>query len=180
MCRFFTISCEKRRIFVKKIAFMPDISRLPDEAALKTHEWKRFFDTNKKRLMKMDRQIEQLHHEVSAQIDCLECGNCCRSLGPMINVKDIDALSKKLRIKPADFIENYLRKDEDGDFVFQTMPCPFLGDDNYCCVYENRPKACSEYPHTNRKKFYQIYALTVKNASVCPIAFEVLERLKRL
>ena len=130
--------------------------------------------------MKMDKEIEQLHHEISSEINCLECGNCCRSLGPMILEKDIDVLSKSQRMKPSDFMEKYLRKDEDGDFVFQSMPCPFLGSDNYCSVYENRPKACREYPHTDRKKFYQIYELTVKNASACPIAFGVLDRLTKL
>lgn len=159
---------------------MQDISKLHEETALKTPEWKKFFNKNKQRLMKMDKEIEQLHNDVSSEINCLECGNCCRSLGPMILEKDIDTLSKSLKIKPSDFIAKYLRKDEDGDFVFQSMPCPFLGDDNYCAVYENRPKACREYPHTDRKKFYQIFELTVKNASTCPIAFGVLDGLIKL
>lgn len=159
---------------------MQNIDSLPKEAALRTAAWKKFFAKNKSRLMKMDKEIKQLHDEVSAQTDCLNCGNCCRSLGPMIQVKDIDALAKGLRMKSADFIEKYLGIDEDGDFVFQQMPCPFLGSDNYCSVYENRPKACREYPHTDRKKFYQIHALTIKNASTCPIAFEVLERMMDL
>lgn len=159
---------------------MQEISKLHVEAALRTPEWRKFFNKNKQRLMKMDKDIERLHNEVSSEIDCLQCGNCCRSLGPMILEKDIDALSKQLKIKSSDFIEKFLRKDEDGDFVFQSMPCPFLGSDNYCSVYENRPKACREYPHTDRKKFYQIYDLTIKNASTCPIAFDVLDRLIKL
>ncbi|MDO5664135.1 MAG: YkgJ family cysteine cluster protein [Bacteroidia bacterium] len=159
---------------------MQEISKLHNEAALRTPEWKKFLNKNKQRLMKMDREIEQLHNEVSSEIDCLECGNCCRSLGPMILEKDIDTLAKQLKMKSSDFIKKFLQKDEDGDFVFQSMPCPFLGSDNYCSVYENRPKACREYPHTNRKKFYQIYNLTIKNASTCPIAFDVLNRLMKL
>lgn len=157
-----------------------DFSLLQKEATLKTPEWKRFFAKNKKRLMKMDKEIQAIHREVSAEIDCLACGNCCRSLGPMILPNDVDQLSKSLCIKPSVFIEKYLRTDEDGDMVFQSMPCPFLGSDNYCAVYENRPKACREYPHTDRKNFYQIYALSIKNASTCPIVFNVLERLKEL
>lgn len=159
---------------------MYEIAKLSSEAALKAPEWKKFFSNNKQRLMKMDKIIERLHEEISSETDCLSCGNCCRSLGPMILEKDIDVLSRSLRIRTSDFIGKYLRKDEDGDFVFQTMPCPFLGNDNYCAVYENRPKACREYPHTDRKKFYQIYELTIKNAYICPIAFQVLERLKAL
>ena len=66
------------------------------------------------------------------------------------------------------------------DMVFRSMPCPFLGDDNYCAIYESRPKACREYPHTDRKKFFQIYKLSVKNASTCPIVYEVMEGIQEL
>jgi Fe-S-cluster containining protein len=82
-------------------------------------------------------------------------------------------------MKPADIIQKYLRIDEDGDMVFRSMPCPFLGDDNYCAIYENRPKACREYPHTDRKRFYQIYNLSIKNAYTCPIVFEVMEEIRK-
>lgn len=136
-----------------------------------------YYKKNKKRLGKMDTIVQQLHDEVSEKIDCLTCANCCRSLGPAIYGKDIERIAKALRIKPSEVVSSYLRIDEDGDYVFKSMPCPFLMDDNYCSIYESRPKACREYPHTDRKNFEQIYKLTVKNASTCPIAYEVLCKL---
>lgn len=136
-----------------------------------------YYKKNKKRLGKMDIIVQQLHDEVSEKIDCLTCANCCRSLGPAIYDKDIERMAKALRIKPSEVVSSYLRIDEDGDYVFKSMPCPFLMDDNYCSIYESRPKACREYPHTDRKNFEQIYKLTVKNASTCPIAYEVLCKL---
>jgi len=157
-----------------------NFDHLQKEASLKMPEWKAFLAKNKQRLMKMDREIHQLHDEAVAEIDCLSCGNCCRTLGPRILAKDVDAMCKSLRMKPADFIEDYLKIDEDNDMVFKSMPCPFLGEDNYCSVYENRPKACREYPHTDRKKFYQIFELSMKNAAICPIVFRVLEKLKEV
>jgi Fe-S-cluster containining protein len=138
-----------------------------------------FFKKNKKKIENADELVLQLHDHAFKQIDCLDCANCCRSLGPRITEKDIDQLAKTLRIKPHKVIENYLRVDEDKDYVFQSMPCPFLMDDNYCSVYENRPKACREYPHTDRRKFYQVYQLTVKNAYTCPVAYAVLEQLQK-
>jgi hypothetical protein len=152
-----------------------DISKLNEEAKKQKPLWVRYFKKNKKSIEKMDLQIHALHDRYSAEIDCLSCGNCCRSLGPRITDKDVDRLAKHLRMKAVDFVTQYLRTDEDGDLVFKTMPCPFLGADNYCAVYENRPKACREYPHTDRKKFYQIYMLSVENASTCPIVYKVLE-----
>lgn len=136
-----------------------------------------YYKKNKKRLGKMDTIVQQLHDEVFEKIDCLTCANCCRSLGPAIYDKDIERMAKALRIKPSEVVSSYLRIDEDGDYVFKSMPCPFLMDDNYCSIYESRPKACREYPHTDRKNFEQIYKLTVKNMSTCPIAYEVLCKL---
>lgn len=125
----------------------------------------------------MDTEIQQLHDEVSAEVDCLSCANCCRTLGPAIYDKDVERMAKALRMKPSEVVSTYLHIDEDGDYVFKSMPCPFLLSDNYCSIYESRPKACREYPHTDRKKFEQIFKLTVKNTETCPIAYEVLNRL---
>nr|MDK7631844.1 YkgJ family cysteine cluster protein [Globicatella sanguinis] len=82
--------------------------------------------------------------------------NCCKTTGPLFTQKDIERLAKVFRMKPSLFIEKYLRIDEDNDYVLQQLPCPFLDSENYCLVYEDRPKACKEYPHTDRKKFHQI------------------------
>ena len=137
--------------------------------------FKQFYKKNKKKLEKMDEEIHYLHEVLSAATDCLQCANCCRTLGPAIYDKDIERMAKALRMKPSEVVSQYLKVDEDKDYVFQSMPCPFLMPDNYCSIYEHRPKACREYPHTDRKKFVQIYNLTVKNAYTCPVAYKVLE-----
>lgn len=125
----------------------------------------------------MDLKVQSLHERYSDAIDCLQCARCCKELGPRIEAKDIDRIAKALRIKPLSVIEKYFKVDEDGDTVFKSMPCPFLDSDNYCLIYESRPKACREYPHTDRKRFYQIFTLSVKNAETCPIVYEVLEQI---
>jgi len=142
-----------------------------------TPEFLAYLKKNKNRLVKMDGVVHELHEQVFDEVDCLSCANCCRSLGPAIYDKDIERMAKVLKMRPADFTETYLKIDEDGDYVFKSMPCPFLMPDNYCSVYESRPKACREYPHTDRKKFSQIYKLTVKNTQTCPAAYEILLRL---
>jgi Fe-S-cluster containining protein len=76
-------------------------------------------------------------------------------------------------------MEHYLRLDEDNDYVLQSVPCSFLGADNYCSIYEVRPKACREFPHTDRKKFQQISNLTLKNVAICPAAFNIVEEMKK-
>lgn len=138
-----------------------------------------YLKKNKKRLEKMDSIVHELHDRFSSEINCLGCAACCKQLGPAIYDKDIDRMAKELRMKPSEVVDQYLKIDEDGDYVFRTMPCPFLMADNYCSIYESRPKACREYPHTDRKKFSQIFKLTVKNTSTCPIAYEVMKELVR-
>lgn len=139
-----------------------------------------YLKNNKKRLAKMDNEVHDLHDQAFERIECLGCANCCKSLGPAIYDKDIERMAKALRMKPSEVVETYLRVDEDNDYVFKTMPCPFLLPDNYCSIYNSRPKACREYPHTDRKNFVQIYKLTVKNTYTCPIAFDVLLNLTKL
>jgi Fe-S-cluster containining protein len=151
--------------------------KLKSDALKMAPQWNSFFSRNKKKLEKMDPVVHALHDKWSQRIDCLSCGNCCRTLGPRITDKDVERLAKALRMKTSAVEEQYLRVDEDGDLVFKSMPCPFLGADNYCSVYEWRPKACREYPHTDRKKFYQLFKLSVKNAETCPIVYEVLNEL---
>jgi Fe-S-cluster containining protein len=167
---------KKKTGSVKK---QPDYKLLPQMAEKAKPRWKRFYTQNKKKLEGMDLNVHALHVKYSDAIDCLQCARCCKTLGPRIESKDIERMAKTLRMKSTDFITKYLRVDEDGDHVFQSMPCPFLDADNYCVIYESRPKACREYPHTDRKRFFQIYNLSVTNASTCPIVYEVLEEISK-
>lgn len=142
--------------------------------------------SNKKLVAKLKKQkgkvVDELfndqHDKVFACTDCLQCANCCKTTGPLFTNKDIDRISNHLRQKPAQFISNYLKIDEDGDYVLQQVPCTFLGADNYCSIYDVRPKACAEYPHTDRNKQQQILNLNLKNTEVCPAVFEIFEQLK--
>jgi hypothetical protein len=132
----------------------------------------------KKRPKNLDDVVHELHDEAFSTFDCLDCANCCKTIGPRLIHKDIERLAKHLKIKVSAFMEQYVLTDEDGDFVFREHPCPFLLPDNYCMVYENRPRACREYPHTDRKRFYQILPLSHKNCETCPVVFEIFEDLK--
>ena len=129
---------------------------------------------------KVDEAFQNLHEEVFAEVNCLECGNCCKSLGPKLNSADIRRISGVLKIKASEFEQKYLRLDEDDDYVFRTMPCVFLAEDNACKIYEDRPRACREYPHTNQRKIHQVLDITLKNIPVCPAVFEIVERLKKV
>ena len=154
--------------------------RLSDLAKNNKRENQKIIERLKARKPKgLDKVTNHLHREAFSHINCLDCANCCKTLGPRIVQKDIDRISKFLNLKPDELIAQYLRIDEDGDHVFKSMPCPFLADDNNCLVYEVRPKACADYPHTDRRKIHQILDLTLKNTHTCPAVFEIVENLKK-
>ena len=158
-----------------------DLSRFKEISKNKTAENRKYLQSlQKKDSRKVDDAFHQQHQEVFEEIQCLECANCCKTTSPIFYQTDIDRLARALRMKPGEFILKYLRVDEDKDFVLQSSPCPFLEDDNRCGVYEDRPRACREYPHTDRKKMVQIMDLTLRNTQVCPAVFEMVERLKKI
>mgnify|MGYP001792949493 CR=1 FL=1 len=127
----------------------------------------------------LDATTHALHEEAFEQIDCLDCANCCKTTSPIFRRGDIDRLARTLKMSSGQFIETYLRLDEEDDYVLQGAPCPFLGADNKCIVYEHRPNACREYPHTDRKRFYQILPLSLKNTAVCPAVQHIFEQLRQ-
>ncbi|MBO2544311.1 YkgJ family cysteine cluster protein [Salegentibacter sp. BDJ18] len=156
------------------------LKNLPEKAKDKHKENKKFFAKLRKKPPKdLDRQMQEMHEEEFSRTNCLDCANCCKTTGPLFTNKDIERISKHLKLKPQQFIEQYLRIDEDNDYVLQQVPCTFLAADNYCLIYDVRPKACREFPHTDRKDFHKISNLTIKNTAICPAAYNIVEEMKK-
>ncbi|TDQ29052.1 YkgJ family cysteine cluster protein [Zeaxanthinibacter enoshimensis] len=156
-----------------------ELRQLPAKAKEKRKENAKYLAKLKKKPPKdLDKVMVELHSEEFSRTDCLDCANCCKTTGPLFTNTDIERIAKHLRMKPGAFVETYLRIDEDGDHVLQQVPCTFLGPDNKCFIYDVRPKACREYPHTDRKKFHQIGKLTLQNVAICPAAYNIVEKMK--
>ncbi len=132
-----------------------------------------------KRPVDIDKVFHRIHNEVFEKINCLECGNCCASISPVLNNADVNRLVDAAHMKRPDFMGRYLHVDEDEDYVFSQTPCPFLQPDCQCTMYDYRPRACREYPHTNRENVRGIVPLIEKNYFICPAVFEIVERAKK-
>lgn len=130
--------------------------------------------TDKNKLLKV---LPELHEEAFEKIDCLQCARCCKSHSPRFKTTDIKRISKYLKMRESVFIEKYLRVDEDGDFVANVLPCPFLESNNHCSIYEIRPSDCRRFPYSDEDVFFKRKELTLKNSTFCPITFYVLEKL---
>jgi Fe-S-cluster containining protein len=157
------------------------LEMLPKLAEDANKENKKYFTNLKKRTPKnLDYVMQKLHQAEFAKTDCLDCANCCKTSSPIFMDKDIQRISKHLRMRVADFISTYLERDVDDFMVLKTAPCSFLDlSDNSCTIYDVRPKACAEYPHTDRRKFIQITDLTIANTAICPATYNIVEALKK-
>lgn len=122
--------------------------------------------------------LPEIHEEAFEHVDCLSCGKCCKSYSPRFKTPDIKRISKSLRLKESQFIDQYLKIDEEGDYVLQQTPCPFLGSDNFCSIYEDRPSDCRRFPYTDEDVLFKRHQITLKNVEFCPAVYFVLERLR--
>ena len=133
----------------------------------------------KKKRAIVDELINEAHSSVFNCTDCLKCANCCKTTGPLFTNKDIDRISKHLNLKPIIFISEYLRIDEDGDYVLKSTPCKFLQNNNYCSIYDVRPKACAEYPHLDQIISKKMLKLAFENINYCGVVYETLSEVDK-
>jgi Fe-S-cluster containining protein len=144
----------------------------------KQKQFKRYLDrVNPSKLI---RELPELHSEAFSKIDCLDCANCCKNHSPTFKATDIKRISKYLGLKEADFVDTFLKLDEENDFVVKQSPCAFLNEDNSCHIYDVRPSDCSRYPYTEEDVFIKRKALTMANSMVCPAVFHILEKISAI
>ena len=121
--------------------------------------------------------LPEVHEAVFEEVDCLSCAACCKNYSPRFKGPDIKRISKHVGMRETEFIDKYLVMDNDGDYVANTKPCPFLGSDNFCSIYDKRPSDCERFPYTDEDVFFKRPAITLKNVTFCPAVFHVFERL---
>lgn len=125
-----------------------------------------------------EKMLPALHEKVFNEIDCLQCAGCCKNISPRFKTPDLKRIAKFLGIKESTLIETYLQLDEDGDYVVQKSPCPFLEKDNQCSIYEVRPSDCRKYPYTDSGDFFAYPTTTIQNIQFCPAVVKVLEAIE--
>ena len=127
-----------------------------------------------------DQIASQLHEEAFQILDCTQCANCCKVMSVVLDQFDIERIAEFLKMTAAEFIQLYLEScDQQGTFVMRQKPCPLLGEDNRCTVYDLRPTGCREFPHTNKDDFvFRTYTHSA-NALNCPAVFWIIERMRQ-
>ena len=130
---------------------------------------------------KVDRIVHELYDEVSEQIDCTECGNCCIELDICFKGNEIDILTNHLNVDKDEFINlstTVNREEEEERYCLNSKPCQFL-ENKKCTIYEVRSGECRSYPHLHKDEFTSRLYGVIYNYEICPIVYNVYEQLKR-
>jgi len=161
-----------------KLQADPDVvARLAEEREEANWRFRSFLKGIDLEVEELDAIVHRHFEDVASRIDCCACGNCCRLLLPTLDDADVSRLAEGLATTSDEIVSQYLTRNENGDLTFNRRPCPFLTG-NRCRVYEYRPEACRSYPHLQKADFVFRLVQAVSNCSVCPISFNVYERLK--
>jgi Fe-S-cluster containining protein len=156
-----------------------DLNRIANAAKALDHENLQFrqFIRHKMSASRLDKLVKEILADIASKIDCTKCGNCCRESFPTLTKADTSRLAKSAGIATTEFFATYLKRDDDGDTIFRAKPCPLLVD-NKCSHYEARPEACRSYPHLHKSGFAGRSIGVIANFEVCPIVFNVVQKLK--
>lgn len=115
-----------------------------------------------------DEVASQLHEQAFQIVDCTRCANCCKALQIQLDDEDIEQISERLNTTPGELIGQYLKQGDDGAFTVRERPCPFLGEDDHCTIYEVSPTVCREYPYTNKEGLAFRTMGIANSALTCP------------
>ncbi|MCD8018268.1 MAG: YkgJ family cysteine cluster protein [Clostridiales bacterium] len=129
----------------------------------------------------LDQQFFKLHEELFSEYDCRRCRNCCRMYQGSIPPKDLEKDAEHLGMTAQEFMDQFLIYDVVED-SYQTKhrPCDFLNENNECLLGDCRPESCKKYPYTDQTERMQSLLNMLDIIEICPVAFEIYERLKDL
>ena len=143
----------------------------------------RIFLKNRANEHELDAQFLSLHKELFSEYNCRKCANCCKSCSILLAEDDITRISSFLEMAEDDFAAEYLAdadEDDEKPYVFKGKPCPFLHEDGSCGIQSCKPDVCDGYPFTDKPgRLWSLYSV-IEHAEVCPVVFEILERLKKM
>lgn len=125
---------------------------------------------------RLNEAAESFARQAEEQIDCRQCGACCKDNCITVNEEEVACLAEHLELEIEVFKARYIGRDDDGCPAIDATPCPFLSD-KICTVYEARPLACRGYPYIGGDIKSRTIGI-LERAETCPIIFEMLERLK--
>lgn len=129
---------------------------------------------------KLDEQFLQLHNEIFTHYDCEKCRNCCKKYKGCIPKEDLEQDAECLGLTIEQFRESFLEKEEcESGYYTKHKPCDFLQEDGKCKLGDCRPDSCKKYPYTDQPERLSSLLGMLGIIAICPVAFEIFEKLKQ-
>lgn len=129
----------------------------------------------------LDQLIEAIAAPIIAAIDCTACANCCHNLDVYLIPRDVPRLASALQ-RPIKEVEHEFclmtHEIQDEWARLRHKPCTFLND-RLCSLYRHRPQSCRDYP-VFTPDFRWMLSDTIAGAGLCPIIYNVLDRVEAI
>jgi hypothetical protein len=58
----------------------------------------------------IDLKVHDLYREITQEIDCTKCANCCKTVHPALKPADVRRLAKHLGLSVKEFYSRFLRR----------------------------------------------------------------------
>ncbi|AGK98575.1 YkgJ family cysteine cluster protein [Clostridium pasteurianum] len=127
----------------------------------------------------LDEQFAKLHSELFHNYDCNKCRNCCKIYSITFEETEIESAAKLLKMTKGEFMNKHIEMTANG-YEVKGKPCYFLSESGICKIESCKPEGYRDYPFTNKpERLFSLYSI-IGSAGVCPVVFEILERLKKM
>lgn len=129
----------------------------------------------------LDARFLALHNELFAAYNCCDCTNCCKTYRITLSADEVKRIAAFIGLTESELIARYLScaaSYDEKPYSIREKPCSFLLDDGRCKIQDCKPDVCAGFPYTDHpERLSGLYSM-IENAKVCPVVFEILERLK--
>ncbi|MCL2148091.1 MAG: YkgJ family cysteine cluster protein [Methanomassiliicoccaceae archaeon] len=103
-----------------------------------------------------------------AAFPCEMCGRCCHQPNIAVLPGEVDRVAAAAGIPLHEFVGNHIVRTPDGRLLLRKKgACEFLGGDNRCSIWEDRPEVCRDFPYAVSMFMSRVYlALTDDRADI--------------
>jgi Fe-S-cluster containining protein len=97
---------------------------------------------------------------------CRMCGKCCHQANITIMDEEVGRIASHLNMNADRFIAEYLYRDDNRWLFKKSGRCRFLGSDNKCMIWEERPEICRDFPYLVSKFMSRVYLSVVNDVDI--------------
>lgn len=181
--KFFSPCTSKRlNLYLRPMSKIPPVNLRSFRKKVKAtkNSFRRFLTKLEKSTLRgFDGYVGTVEKKVWAEVDCLSCANCCKTMTPTFNEKDLKRISAHFGQTVDEFKKKWLFQERAAakDWMNRNEPCQFLNlKDNKCSIYAIRPDDCAGFPHLS-KKFKDYAHVHKQNVEYCPATHKLVEKM---